>query len=288
MESKIKVVIVTGLSGSGKTVAADWFEDHGYYCIDNMPPALIKNFLELSSFKSAGLDKAAFVMDIRSEDFFNGLNESLEYLKSREDVEWDILFVEASDASLIKRYNETRRNHPLSHGRTGQEVIEMERNMLADLRARADHVLDTTNLNIPGFGLELSQIYEPASAGGHPFSINIISFGYKYGVPEETDMVFDARFIPNPYYVKSLRHLTGNNKKVQKYVLKFDITRQFCDKLLDMIRTIVPYYAQEGKNHLNIAFGCTGGQHRSVTLANEMGRIFSEQGFRVTVDHREL
>jgi UPF0042 nucleotide-binding protein len=286
--SKIKVVIVTGLSGSGKTKAADWFEDHGYYCIDNMPPALIKNFLELSTGTSDSMDKAAFVMDIRSEDFFNGLNRSMEYLKSREDVESDILFVEASDSALIKRYNETRRNHPLSTGRTSKEVIETERNMLADLRARATHVLDTTNLSIPGLNLELSRIYEPADAGGHPFSLNILSFGFKYGVPEDTDMVFDARFIPNPYYVKSLRHLTGNNKKVQKYVLKYDITKQFCNKLLDMIKVMAPYYAQEGKNHLNIAFGCTGGQHRSVTLANEMGRIFREQGFRVTVDHREL
>ena len=288
MESKIKVVIVTGLSGSGKTVAADWFEDHGYYCIDNIPPALIKNFLELSSFKSAGLDKAAFVMDIRSEDFFNGLNESLEYLKSREDVEWDILFVEASDASLIKRFNETRRNHPLSHGRTGQEVIEMERNMLADLRARADHVLDTTNLNIPGFGLELSQIYEPADAGGHPFSINIISFGYKYGVPEETDMVFDARFIPNPYYVKSLRHLTGNNKKVSQFVLKHDITQHFLEKIEDMIIQLIPYYMNEGKYSLSVCFGCTGGHHRSVALANELNRRLMERGKRTTLEHRDL
>ncbi|OLR57039.1 RNase adaptor protein RapZ [Hornefia porci] len=284
----MKVVIISGLSGAGKTHAADWFEDHGYYCIDNMPPALIKSFLDLAMFRTIRMTKAAFVVDIRSDEFFSGLNETIDYLRMREDIEFSILFIEASDSTLIRRYNETRRNHPLSTGRTSKEVIEKERSMLADLRARANHVLDTTNLKVAQFNLEMSKLYNPDGDLSSAFAINVISFGFKYGIPQETDMVFDVRFIPNPYYVESLKHLTGNNKKVQRYVLRHEIAQKFIEQLTVMIDTIVPCYVKEGKNHLNIAFGCTGGQHRSVTLANEMARIFREEGYRVTLEHREL
>ncbi|WP_245796878.1 RNase adapter RapZ [Hornefia porci] len=287
-EEKMKVVIISGLSGAGKTHAADWFEDHGYYCIDNMPPALIKSFLDLAMFRTIRMTKAAFVVDIRSDEFFSGLNETIDYLRMREDIEFSILFIEASDSTLIRRYNETRRNHPLSTGRTSKEVIEKERSMLADLRARANHVLDTTNLKVAQFNLEMSKLYNPDGDLSSAFAINVISFGFKYGIPQETDMVFDVRFIPNPYYVESLKHLTGNNKKVQRYVLRHEIAQKFIEQLTVMIDTIVPCYVKEGKNHLNIAFGCTGGQHRSVTLANEMARIFREEGYRVTLEHREL
>lgn len=287
-EEKMKVVIISGLSGAGKTHAADWFEDHGYYCIDNMPPALIKSFLDLAMFRTIRMTKAAFVVDIRSDEFFSGLNDTIDYLRMREDIEFSILFIEASDSTLIRRYNETRRNHPLSTGRTSKEVIEKERSMLADLRARANHVLDTTNLKVAQFNLEMSKLYNPDGDISSTFAINVISFGFKYGIPQETDMVFDVRFIPNPYYVESLKHLTGNNKKVQRYVLRHDIARKFIEQLTVMIDTIIPCYVKEGKNHLNIAFGCTGGQHRSVTLANEMARIFREEGYRVTLEHREL
>ena len=287
-EEKMKVVIISGLSGAGKTHAADWFEDHGYYCIDNMPPALIKSFLDLAMFRTIRMTKAAFVVDIRSDEFFSGLNGTIDYLRMREDIEFSILFIEASDSTLIRRYNETRRNHPLSTGRTSKEVIEKERSMLADLRARANHVLDTTNLKVAQFNLEMSKLHQPDGDISSTVAINVISFGFKYGIPQETDMVFDVRFIPNPYYVESLKHLTGNNKKVQRYVLRHEIARKFIEQLTVMIDTIVPCYVKEGKNHLNIAFGCTGGQHRSVTLANEMARIFREEGYRVTLEHREL
>lgn len=287
-EEKLKIVIITGLSGAGKTHAADWFEDHGYYCIDNMPPALIRTLLSLASFQSKQITKAAFVVDIRSDDFLGGLQESIEFLKRRKDIDFSLLFVEASDATLIKRYNETRRTHPLATGRTSRAVIEKERNLLAELRAKADHVLDTTNLKVAEFSMEMERLFSPDPEQPGAFGLNFMSFGYKYGVPQDTDMVFDVRFIPNPYYLDSLRKLTGNNKKVQNYVLKHEITRTFIAQLQEMIHTIAPYYMKEGKNHLNIAFGCTGGQHRSVTLANEMARIFREEGYRVTLEHREL
>lgn len=287
-KDKMKVVIISGMSGAGKTHAADWFEDHGYYCIDNMPPALIKSFLDLSNFRSNKMQKAAFVVDIRSDEFFNGLNETIDYLRMRKDIEFSILFIDASDASLIKRYNETRRIHPLASGSTNEEVIEQERSMLADLRARANHVLDTTNLKVAQFDSEMSRIYDLREDKGKAFAINIVSFGFKYGIPQDVDMVFDMRFIPNPFYVDSLRHLTGNNKKVQRYVLRHEITQNFIRQLREMIDSIAPCYIKEGKNHLNIAFGCTGGQHRSVTMANQMAQIFRGEGYRVTLEHREL
>ncbi len=287
-DSKMKVVIVSGMSGAGKTHAADWLEDHGYYCIDNMPPALITNFMGLASYKTNQLTKAAFVVDIRSDEFFSSLNEAIELLKARDDVDFSILFVDASDSTLIRRFNETRRNHPLTEGRTDKDVIERERDLLASLKSRANHVLDTTNMKVTDFNREMEMIYGEEPVKGKAFSINVLSFGYKYGVPQETDMVFDARFIPNPYYVDSLRKLTGNNKKVQNYVLGFPIARTFVDQLEEMIDAIAPCFIKEGKNHLNIAFGCTGGQHRSVTLANEMAARFRDKGYRVTLEHREL
>ncbi len=286
---KMKVVLITGLSGAGKTNAADWFEDQGYYCIDNMPPSLIKNFLELTSFTPAasGINKAAFVVDIRSDEFFSGLHETLEYLKKEEAIEFRILFIEASNTTLIKRYNETRRNHPLSNGSTSDEVINKEREMLSELRKRADYLIDTTGMKVSEFNSEMDKMFVKQS-GSSTFAINIISFGYKHGVPQETDLVFDMRFIPNPFYVQSLKHLTGKNKKVSQYVMKQEVTRKFIAQLDEMINTIAPCYKKEGKYHLNIAFGCTGGQHRSVAMAEEMTKRFRNQGYRVTLEHREL
>lgn len=284
---KMKVVIVTGLSGAGKTNAADWFEDQGYYCVDNMPPALIRNFIDLTVYSNKKINKAAFVVDVRGGEFFTDLSECLDYLEKSQAIECKVLFIEASDETLIKRYNETRRNHPLSEGSTTREVIDKERDKLAELRSRANFIIDTTNMKVAGFKLEMEKLFvgmEQESA----FAINVISFGYKNGIPMETDMIFDMRFIPNPYYVPSLKKLTGNNKKVFQYVMKYDISQTFASQLRVMINTIVPCYVKEGKYHLNIAFGCTGGQHRSVTMANKMAEVFEEDGYRVTLEHRDL
>lgn len=284
---KMKVVIITGLSGAGKTNAADWFEDQGYYCVDNMPPALIRNFIQLTSFSNKQIDKAAFVVDVRGGAFFDDLSKCLDYLEKIDTIECSVLFVEASSETLIKRYSETRRNHPLAEGSTTRDVIMEEREKLSEIRNRADYIIDTTNMKVASFKLEMGRIFDGGNVES-VFAINIISFGYKHGIPLEADMIFDVRFIPNPYYVTSLKRLTGNNKKVSQYVLKYDITKKFISQLDEMINSVAPCYIKEGKNHLNLAFGCTGGQHRSVTLANEMARIFKNQGYRVTLEHKEL
>lgn len=284
---KMKVVIVTGLSGAGKTNAADWFEDQGYYCVDNMPPALIRNFIDLTVYSNKEIDKAAFVVDVRGGEFFTDLSECLDYLEKSESIDCKVLFIEASDETLIKRYNETRRTHPLTEGSTTREVIEKEKDKLAELRRRADFIIDTTNMKVAGFKLEMEKLFV-AMEQESSFSINVTSFGYKHGIPMETDLIFDMRFIPNPYYVPSLKKLTGNNKKVFQYVMKYDISQTFASQLRQMINTIVPCYVKEGKYHLNIAFGCTGGQHRSVAMANKMSQVFEEDGYRVTLQHRDL
>lgn len=284
---KMKVVIITGLSGAGKTNAADWFEDQGYYCVDNMPPALIKNFIQLTAFSINQINKAAFVVDVRGGEFFDDLSQCLDMLAKNDNIECKVLFVEASDESLIKRYSETRRNHPLAAGSTTKSVIMTEREKLSEIRNRSDYIVDTTNMKVADFKMEMERIFHGGNVE-NVFAINVISFGFKHGMPLEADMIFDMRFIPNPYYVPSLKKLTGNNKKVSQYVLKQSVTKQFIKQLSEMIDMIIPSYIKEGKNHLNIAFGCTGGQHRSVTLANEMTRIFKEKGYRVTLEHKEL
>ena len=280
------IVIITGMSGAGKTKAVDWFEDHGYYCIDNMPPQLIKSFLELSTPGENPIDKVAFVADIRSGGFFESLGTYIDELKTRDDINSTVLFMQASSETLVRRYNETRRSHPFG-GRATVEIIESERQMLETMRERADVIIDTTGLKTSELYAEMNRIFLSGDKE-NAFVINLISFGYKYGIPTESDIQIDVRFIPNPYYVKSLKNLTGNNKKVSHYVLKFPITQQFIANFTDMINKMIPGYLKEGKYHLNIAIGCTGGHHRSVAVVNELARIFTENGDRVTVTHRDL
>ena len=287
-DNKLKAVIITGMSGAGKTHAADWFEDHGYYCIDNMPPSLIKNFVELVSNPGNEQTKAAFVVDIRSEEFFLDLNGTLEYLDNDAEIEYIILFMEASDATLMRRFNETRRMHPLADGAASREVISRERAMLSDIRKRADYIIDTTNLKVSQFNAEMSNIFEGKKDRRRQFALNIMSFGYKYGLPNESDVILDMRFIPNPFYVKSLRKLTGNNKKVSSYIMRHDVSKNFVNQICEMINRLVPSFLKEGKNHLNISFGCTGGQHRSVAIANQVYQQLREDGYRLTLNHREL
>ena len=283
----MQVVIISGLSGAGKTNAADWFEDQGYYCVDNMPPALIKNFIDLTILGENKIKKAAFVVDIRGGEFFDDLNKSLAELNDFPEVKYKILFMEASDEVLVRRYNETRRNHPLTTSATTVEVIEEERKQLSELRNKADYIIDSSNMKISDFKIEMERIFV-SSKGESSFSINLISFGYKYGIPLETDMVLDLRFIPNPFYMPSLKKLTGNNKKVAWYVLRQPISKDFIKRIDEFVNKVMPYYMKEGKYHLNIAFGCTGGQHRSVAITNEMARIFKAEGKRVTIEHKNL
>ena len=283
----MEVVIITGLSGAGKTKAADWFEDKGYYCIDNMPPALIKNFIDLSLTGAKNIKKAAFVIDVRGGSFFGDLKASIAGLERDENVDFKILFIEASNETLIRRYNESRRIHPLSTAAITSEVIEEERQKLAELRAHATYIIDTSTLKVAELNSELDRLFARGEASDS-FILNFMSFGYKHGIPLEADWVLDVRFIPNPYYVPSLKPLTGNNKKVSQYVLKQDITKEFINRLVEIIKRLIPCYIKEGKYSLTVALGCTGGHHRSVAVANEVYRIFSEEGRRVTLEHRDL
>ena len=284
----MKIVLITGLSGAGKTHAADWFEDQGYYCIDNMPQSLIRNFLELSAMTTKEIDKAAFVVDIRSDEFFKGMKDTLDYLDSLQNVDFKVLFIEASDSTLLKRYNETRRNHPLAEGLTNRSVIEKEREMLSALKDRSDYIIDTTNLKVAEFNAQMDSIFAEQGDGKDMLALNLVSFGYKYGIPQEMDMVFDMRFLPNPYYVESLKHLTGLDRPVREYVMKSDETKGFVKRLFDLIDYMIPLYCNEGKSQLVIAIGCTGGHHRSVTLAQVLYEHLLAQNLRASVNHRDI
>ena len=281
----MKAIIVTGLSGAGKTQAIDCLEDMGYYCIDNMPPALIKSFIDLTA-DGKGIDKAAFVIDVRGGMLFDDLKEVLEEMK-KDDIDYKILYLEATDRTLLRRYNETRRTHPLSEGGLAGSGIKKEREMLAELRNHADFIIDTSNMKSAQLWAEIKHLLT-SEESRKTFMINVMSFGYKRGTPLAADLVFDMRFIPNPYYVKSLRSLTGNNAKVSKFVLKHQITQDFIEKAMEMIEMLIPFYTKEGKYSLTIGIGCTGGHHRSVAVANEINKRLQELGRRTTLQHRDL
>ena len=280
------LIVVTGLSGSGKTQAMNCLEDLGYYCIDNLPPALINNFIQLSSHGNIRMQKAAFGIDIRGGEFFDDLKNGLEDLR-RMEINYKVLFLEASDEVLIRRYKETRRIHPLSFSGSGiQDGIREERAKLNDIRKSADYIIDTSNMKVARFHEELRNVLSSEDATG--FTITIQSFGYKKGIPLEADIVFDMRFLPNPFYVHSLKKLTGNNKKVQNYVMKTPQAQEFTEMVFCLLDRLVPFYIKEGKSQLVVAFGCTGGQHRSVTMANLFTEMFKETGRRVLTIHRDL
>lgn len=282
----MEVVIISGLSGAGKSQAVNCLEDMGYYCIDNLPPALVKNFIELAMSERNLIEKAAFVIDIRGGDFFEDIKPCLAYLKEK-DLPNKVLFLEASNEVLIRRFKETRRLHPLNQDGENLVGIEKEREILSDLRTVADYVIDTSNMKAARLKQELKSIFESGEEE-IKFIVNIMSFGFKHGIPLEADMVFDMRFLPNPYYVPSLKKLTGNSKKIQDYVLKYDEAQQFIENVDRMLTQMIPCYIREGKYHLNLAFGCTGGHHRSVTMANVFAKKLKESGLRITIEHRDL
>ena len=282
----MQVMIVTGLSGAGKSQAMDVLEDQGYYCIDNMPPALIVDFMELSKTSKEGIDKVAFAVDIRGGDFFDGLLDALAMLEEME-VNVKILFMEASNEVLVRRFSETRRVHPKTRRPVTEQDIETERNLLSDIRKRADFVIDTSNMKTAQFKEELLELLEDEYRE-ETFVISVMSFGFKHGIPVNADMVFDMRFIPNPFYVASLKKLSGNNQKIREYVTKWPQTQRFIKQLDAMVNNMIPCYMREGKWNLTIAFGCTGGHHRSVAMANEFYDRFKKQGRQVTLEHRDI
>lgn len=282
----MKTVIVTGLSGAGKSQAMNCLEELGYYCVDNMPPALIKSFVQLAAEGTAPIERAAFAVDVRGGELFADMEKALESLEE-DGIEYKILYLEASEQVLIRRFSETRRQHPLSRGESTEEGLKRETSMLRDLRVRADYVIDTSNMKTARLWEEVKDLITSGESE-KTFVVNIASFGYKRGILLGADMVFDMRFIPNPYYVRSLRELTGNNKKVRDYVMKQDVTQEFLKRVEPLILELIPSYMREGKYNLNLAFGCTGGHHRSVAMANEMAERLRSHGKRVTVEHRDL
>ena len=282
----MKFVIITGLSGAGKSLTVKCMEDLGFYCVDNLPPVLIPRFAELCEKTKGSIDKIALVMDIRGGLFFDELFQSLEAFKLL-GYEYEILFLDASNEVLIKRYKETRRSHPLSRDGAIGDGIRKERQELQQLKETATTILDTSRLNPAQLKEELKHLYLEGGKREH-FMISITTFGFKYGIPLDADLIFDVRFLPNPFYIESLKHESGLNQVVRDYVMNDEDAVVFLDKLEDMIQFLIPLYIKEGKYQLVIGIGCTGGRHRSVTIAFELAKRLQNKGHRVMTEHREL
>lgn len=281
-----KLVIVTGLSGAGKTQAVRSLEDLGFFCVDNLPPALIPKFAELCAQAASRINKIALVVDIRGGEFFDTLIGVLADLEGL-GIGYEILFLEASNETLIRRFKESRRRHPLSmHGEV-LEGIQEERSRLRELRGRANKIIDTSDLTVNQLKEEIAGLFSDDTSASRLF-ITVVSFGYKYGIPLDSDLVIDVRFLSNPHYEPDLRQLTGNDQAVCDFVFGSPVTEEFMEKFTGFVEFLIPQYIKEGKTTLTIAIGCTGGMHRSVALANRLGEILQEKNYRVTVRHRDV
>lgn len=281
----MKLVLITGMSGAGKSQASRCLEDVGFFCMDNIPPMLIGKFMDLCDH-AGGIDRAAIVVDIRGGEFFEDAAQSFEDLNAR-GIDYDILYLDATDAVLIKRFKETRRVHPLmGEGQSLIEAIHTERHQLEDIKDKATRVIDTSLISIKQLHSLIERLYSTGPTAPR-FSVLMTSFGFKYGVPTDADLVFDVRFLPNPFYQQSLRALTGQAPEVRDYVFSFEETTQFVDKVRDLLVFLLPHYMQEGKKNLSIAFGCTGGMHRSVAISEEIGAQLQQLGHHVVFDHRD-
>ena len=262
----MRIVIVTGISGAGKSTALKMLEDVGYFCVDNLPVPLLPKFMEMLILPGSEYTKVALGIDIRSSQKFVQLQETLEKLREK-GVKFEILFLDASDQALIKRYKETRRSHPLAGEGRVDKGIDEERRRLVFLKQQADYIIDTSQMLTRELRAEIHKIFVENKNYKNLY-VTILSFGFKYGIPGDADLVFDVRFLPNPYYITELRPMSGNDAPVRDYVMNSETARIFLDKLTDMVQFLIPNYVAEGKNQLVIAIGCTGGKHRSVTLAN--------------------
>ncbi len=282
----MRFVIVTGMSGAGKLTAQKMMEDMGYYCVDNLPVPLIGKFVELILEPSQEITKAVLGIDVRADQSFDDVMDALEELKKK-GFPYEILFMEASDATLMKRYKETRRMHPLAMGGRVADGIDKERKILEKMKADADYVIDTSYLLTRELKEELDRIFV-GNKDYNSLMVNIVSFGFKHGIPADVDLLFDVRFLPNPFYIDELKFKTGNDKEVRDYVMSFPEAEEFLQKLTDMISFLIPNYIKEGKNQLIVGIGCTGGKHRSVTLANKLYEQLKDKGsYGLTVSHRD-
>lgn len=279
--------MVTGMSGGGKSTALKMLEDAGFYCVDNLPVSLVEKFVELVSVPDSEISKVALGLDVRTDQSFQDVTRVLEKLRTA-GYKFEILFMDAEENVLIKRYKETRRIHPLALEGRVEEGVRKERKVLENIRRGADYVIDTTNLLTRELKEELDRIF----VGNEEYNslmVTIMSFGFKHGIPVDADLVMDVRFLPNPFYVEDLKHKTGNDKEVQDYVMSFGEAGEFMEKLMDLIGFLIPNYVREGKYRLVIAIGCTGGKHRSVTLANELYKRMKDGGkYGLKIHHRDV
>lgn len=283
----MRFVIVTGMSGGGKSTALRMLEDAGFYCVDNLPVLLIEKFVELIATPEGEVTRVALGLDVRADQAFEDVQKVLEKLQGN-GYTFEILFMEANDRTLLKRYKETRRMHPLSPGGRIEDGIKKEREVLNNIRTKADYVIDTSNLLTRELKEELDRIFVQNKTY-NSLIVTILSFGFKYGIPADADLVFDVRFLPNPFYVDELKHKTGNDSEVQDYVMSFPEAHIFIEKLSDMISFLIPNYVKEGKYQLVIGIGCTGGKHRSVTLANKLYENMKNRGeYGIKIAHRDI
>ena len=282
----MRFVIVTGMSGAGKSTALKTLEDMGYFCVDNLPIQLMIRFAEIAYSKDNDTDNVAVGVDIRNGVYLERFSGCLQELKKSK-YDYEILFLDSNDDVLIKRYKETRRNHPLARTGRIEDGIKLERSKIAFLRKEADYIIDTTSLLTRELKIELDKIFLKNQEYSN-FIINVESFGFKYGIPRDADLVFDVRFLPNPYYDLELRPLTGNDEAIWDFVMRHDEAKEFLNKVTDLLEFLIPNYIKEGKNGLVVAIGCTGGKHRSVTLANGIYQELKLLPYSVKIDHRDI
>jgi len=282
----LRVVIITGLSGSGKSTALRALEDIGFFCVDNLPVVLLPKFLAITTQSSPEIKRVAMVMDLRERSFLEKYKRIFALLKEK-GYKIEILFLDSTDDSLLHRFSETRRIHPLSEKGSVMEGIRLEREKLFSLKQMADQVIDTTSTNVHQLKDIVQRYFLPAS-GHKKVIVNVISFGYRYGLPADADLVFDVRFLPNPYFVEELKSFDGQNYAVREFVLNNEKSKIFLEKVLDLMTFLIPLYDREGKVRLNVALGCTGGKHRSVVIANQLSSHFSAMKYIVNVTHRDI
>ena len=282
----MQFIIVTGMSGAGKSTVVHILEDIGYYCIDNVPPTLITNFITLCQNSNIAMDKIAFVVDARSGERILRLADEITEMKKGGNT-CEVLFLEASDETIIKRYKETRRKHPHAKGGLLIDGIATERRLLSEIRSRSDYIIDTTGLMTKQLKEQILALFESRQKY-ESMNISVISFGFKRGIPLDSDLMFDVRFLPTPFSEASLKPLTGLDAPVRDFVLNRDVTQAFIKKLHDMVEFLLPQYVEEGKMQLVISIGCTGGQHRSVALAEELGQFLSQKNYYTVVTHRDI
>lgn len=283
----LRIVIITGLSGSGKSTALRALEDIGYFCVDNLPIILLPRFIKLHTDQSPHIANVAMVMDLRQQSFLEKYSKIFKQLKDK-GYRLEIMFLDASDDALMKRFNETRRVHPLSGRGSVLEGILQERESMSLLKNMADKVIDTTSINVHQLKDGIQRYFLAGAKAGKLLTLHISSFGYRYGLPADADLVLDVRFLPNPHYVDNLRECDGHDQSIRDFVLGHEVSREFMLKLIALMEYLLPYYEKEGKARLNVALGCTGGKHRSVVVANQLAEYFQERDYRLTISHRDI